>query len=213
MRGLYAITDPGLTPAESLSARVEAVLRGGARVIQYRYKGADTARRTREARGLLNLCHRHRARLIINDDVRLAHEIGADGVHLGKDDGSVDAARRLLRADAVIGVSCYNSLERALSAQNAGADYVAFGRFFPSHTKPDAVQAEPALLTQAKLQVRLPLVAIGGITVDNGGELIAAGADMLAVIHGVFGTADCERAAQGFAALFTDSPTTAAVVT
>lgn len=203
LTGLYAITDSKLTPGDALLPAVAAALRGGARVIQYRDKGDDTARRQREADALNTLCRTHGAALIINDDAELAAVCGAAGVHLGRDDPQLRAARKRLGRDAIIGVSCYNALTRAQAAAEQGADYVAFGRFFPSLTKPDAVAATPELLRAARRTLELPLVAIGGITPDNGGLLIAAGADMLAVIHGVFGQPDIEAAARRFAQLFT----------
>lgn len=201
--GLYAITDTHLTPGDTLLPAVAAALRGGARVIQYRDKSNDHIRRTEEAAALNALCQRHAALLIINDDVQLAAAIGAAGVHLGRDDPDPRATRKRLGASAIIGVSCYNQLQRAQTAAEHGADYVAFGRFFPSLTKPDAAAAAPELLRAARRALALPLVAIGGITPDNGGQLIEAGADMLAVIHGVFGQPDIEAAARQFAALFT----------
>lgn len=202
LRGLYAITDAQLTPGDTLVPAAAAALRGGARVIQYRDKSGDGLRRLREASALVALCGRYDAWLIINDDVELAAEIGAAGVHLGRDDTQLQAARRRLGRDAIIGVSCYNALTRAQAAAEHGADYVAFGRFFPSLTKPQALQAAPELLRTARAVLSLPLVAIGGITPDNGGLLIEAGADMLAVIHGVFGQADIEAAARRFTTLF-----------
>lgn len=202
LSGLYAITDSQLTPGAALVPAVEAALHGGARVIQYRDKGGDAERRQRQAAELNALCQRHAALLIINDDVELAATVAAAGVHLGRDDPDLHAARKRLGDRAIIGVSCYNQLTRAQAAAEQGADYVAFGRFFPSLTKPDAVAATPELLTAARRALSLPLVAIGGITPDNGGLLIAAGADMLAVIHGVFGQPDIEAAARRFAQLF-----------
>jgi len=202
LTGLYAITDTTLTPGDTLIPAVAAALRGGARVIQYRDKSQDAARRTEEAAALNSLCKDHGALLIINDDVQLAADIGAAGVHLGRDDAALPAARKRLGNGAIIGVSCYNQLTRAQAAAEQGADYVAFGRFFPSQTKPDALAATPELLRAARHALALPLVAIGGITPDNGGLLLDAGADMLAVIHGVFGQPDIEAAARRFAVLF-----------
>lgn len=202
LHGLYAITDASLTPDATLFAAVTAALRGGARVIQYRDKRADRARRHTEAAALNELCRAHAALLIINDDVELAAAVTAAGVHLGRDDPPIAAARKRLGREAIIGVSCYNQLPRAQTAAEHGADYVAFGRFFPSLTKPDAVAATPDLLREARRSLKLPLVAIGGITPENGGLLLAAGADMLAVIHGVFGQPDIEAAARRFAELF-----------
>ena len=202
LAGLYAITDPQLTPGDALVAAVAAALRGGARVIQYRDKSAATAQRRLEAAALSDLCRRRGALFLINDDIELAAEVDAAGVHLGRDDPQVHAARQRLGPRAIIGVSCYNELARAHAAAEQGADYVAFGRFFPSLTKPQAVPAERGLLRAARATLTLPLVAIGGITPENGGLLIEAGADMLAVIHGVFGQPDIEAAARRFADLF-----------
>ena len=202
LRGLYAITDPRLTPEPTLCDQVAAALAGGARLVQYRHKNADADTRRREAKALLALCRTHGVPLIVNDDIALAREVGADGVHLGREDADLHAARMALGDEALIGVSCYNELERARRACADGADYVAFGRFFPSGTKPEAVQAQPELIAQAKAELDRPVVAIGGITPDNGARLIAAGADMLAVIEGLFGQSDIEAAARRIAALF-----------
>ena len=182
-RGLYAIT-----AGESgtlLSQRVAGYLRGGARVIQYRDKSGDTARRQREAGGLLSLCRHADVPLLINDDVGLASKVGADGVHLGRDDADIHSARQTLGPNAIIGVSCYNQIDRARQAVAGGADYVAFGSVFSSDTKPDAVRVELSLLTRARQQLPCPIVAIGGITAANGAAVIAAGADLLAVIGGL----------------------------
>ena len=200
LRGLYAITDPALLPGERLLQGVAAALRGGARLIQYRDKGTDPARRLARARALARLCDDAGALLIVNDDPELAAAAGAHGVHLGRDDPPLAEARRLLGDSAIIGVSCYADLGRAQRLAPE-ADYLAFGRFFPSHTKPDAVPADPALLAAARRFGR-PLAAIGGITAANGGALVAAGADLLAVIHGLFGQPDIEAAARARAALF-----------
>lgn len=200
VRGLYAITDAAGLLRRDYAARIEAALRGGARVLQYRDKTDDTARRREQAQVLANLCARYDALFIVNDDIELARAIGA-GVHLGRDDDAIAAARAALGARP-IGVSCYNELARAEAAYAAGADYVAFGAFYPSATKPHAVVATPALLRAARA---LPLarVAIGGITPDNGAALLAAGADALAAIDGVFAQADIETAARRYADLFT----------
>jgi len=202
LRGLYAITDAALCAEPGLLPAVEAALRGGAKLIQYRDKGRDGERRLAEASGLTLLCRGYGVPLIINDDVELAAAAGADGVHLGKDDPRIGAARARLGAGAIIGVSCYNRLELAREAEAAGADYVAFGRFFPSSSKPLAVQADTELLRAARREIRCPIAAIGGITPENGGDLAAAGADMLAVIQAVFGQADVGAACRRFAPLF-----------
>ncbi len=201
MRGLYAITEPAATES-SLAARVRLALEGGARIIQYRDKSPDTLRRRAEARALRRLCGRFDVPFLINDDVELAAACGAGGVHLGEEDVPLAEARQRLGDRAIIGISCYNRLGRALEAEAAGADYVAFGRFFPSASKPQAVQADPALLREARSRLRIPIVAIGGITPENGGPLIEAGADMLAVIQGVFRASDIRAAAARFAQLF-----------
>lgn len=183
-------------------AAVGQAIQGGARVIQYRDKGGDRDRRRWEASDLRNLCRSLGVPLIINDDAELARAVGADGVHLGMDDLSIVEARSLLGETAIIGVSCYDRPERALEAQAAGADYVAFGRFFVSPTKPEAAQAPAALLGSARDRLNIPIVAIGGVTPENGGPLVAAGADMLAAVHGVFGQTDIAAAAARYAALF-----------
>ena len=197
-RGLYAITDG---PRPDLNAAVEAALNGGAAILQYRDKSGDNKRRHMEAADLLAVCRRFGVPLIINDDVQLAATIGADGVHLGEHDGGVGAARARLGDRAIIGVSCYDSLDRARQLAAAGADYLAFGAFFPSPTKPLARRARPDLLRDAK-SLGLPLVAIGGITPDNARPLIEAGADFVAAISGVFASADPCAAARRYANLF-----------
>lgn len=202
LRGLYAITDSGLACGRDLGGSVSAALQGGAKIIQYRDKSSDRERQFTEAAQLLRLTQAHHALLIINDDVELAAGTGADGVHLGRHDMSFAQARQRLGRHAIIGASCYNRLDLAHQAQQAGADYVAFGRFFPSQTKPEAIQATPDLLQQARLELDLPLVAIGGITPENGGPLITAGADMLAVINAVFGQPDIRQACAQFRPIF-----------
>ena len=202
-RGLYAITDPACSP--DIPAAVEAALLGGASLVQYRNKTASAEQRFGEASAVLALCQRFAVPLIINDDIGLAAQIGAAGVHLGRDDADPELARASLGEQAIIGVSCYNDLARAESMAARGADYVAFGRFFSSNTKPAAVQAEPELLRAARAQLQLPIVAIGGITAQNGAALIAAGADVLAVIQGVFAQADMRAASAAISALFSES--------
>ena len=202
LRGLYAITPEQPGPGLTLTAQVEQALQGGARLVQYRDKSQDGPRRLQEARALLELCRRYGVPLIINDDLELAAVVGADGVHLGRDDPDPAQARERLGAAALIGVSCYDRLELALQAQAAGADYLAFGRFFPSLSKPQAVPANLEVLHRAREWIHLPLVAIGGITPQNGGPLVAAGADLLAVIQGLFGRPDIRATARSFASLF-----------
>jgi thiamine-phosphate pyrophosphorylase len=200
-RGLYAITDTALL-ADKLVEHVGQAIRGGARVVQYRDKQLSPAVRQRQAAALAELCRRHDIPLLINDDVDLAAAVGAAGVHLGEHDSDLQPARSQLGPHAIIGISCYNRLELARQAAAHGADYVAFGRFYPSSTKPGAVQATPALLTEGRQVLDIPVVAIGGITPENGAELVSAGADLLAVIHGIFGQPDVEVAARRYATLF-----------
>ncbi len=202
-RGLYAITDTDLSRGRDFARDMRQCLAGGARIIQYRDKTGERDRRRREAEILRALCSEYQAILLINDDLELAAETGADGVHLGREDASLEQARRVLGDTAIIGLSCYNELERARRAVAGGADYLAFGRFFPSRIKPGAVQAEPSLLRQVRAEFGdPPIVAIGGITPDNGRVLIEAGADYLAVIHGLFGQPDIRAAAQAYHSLF-----------
>lgn len=196
--GLYAITDG---PRADLCDVARAALEGGAAVLQYRDKTHDGDRRLREARALVELCRPRGIPLIVNDDVELAHAAGASGIHLGEDDPDVTEARGALGVGAVVGISCYDSLERARSAAAAGADYLAFGAFFPTTSKAVTRHATPELLREAG-QFGLPRVAIGGITPDNGGPLIAAGADFLAAISGVFGASDVRAQSRRFAMLF-----------
>jgi thiamine-phosphate pyrophosphorylase len=199
--GLYAVT-PETPDTDWLAARVAAVLAGGARIVQYRNKNDDRRQRRRQAVRLLELCREHRALFIVNDDVALARELEADGVHLGREDQLVAEARVALGTERLIGVSCYDSLARALEVRELGADYVAFGSFYPSTVKPKAARAPIELLHQARATLDLPLVAIGGITPDNGGVLVEAGAHALAVISALFQTADPLSAAQALARLF-----------
>jgi thiamine-phosphate pyrophosphorylase len=201
LHGLYAITDSTLLADEQLLAAVEQAISGGARIIQYRDKSSDQLRRHRQAEALLKLCRQHQATLIINDDVALAAAIGADGVHLGKEDGDIAQARQKL-GDGIIGVSCYNQWPLAEAAVAAGANYIAFGAFFPSATKPNAVRAAPELLERSRRELTVPVVAIGGVTPENGRELVEAGANMLAVVQGVFAQPDIQAAAHRYAALF-----------
>lgn len=197
-RGLYAITDG---PRSDLFEVVRDALEGGAAMLQYRDKTRDHARRLGEASALVMLCREFDIPLIVNDDMELARACGAAGVHIGEDDGDVATARARLGEHAIIGVSCYDSLQRAREAACAGANYLAFGAFFPTSTKVVTRHATPSLLRKAR-QFGLPLVAIGGITPDNGGSLTAAGADFLAVVSALFGAKDVRASARRFATLF-----------
>jgi thiamine-phosphate pyrophosphorylase len=203
LRGLYAITDSELLKGRLLPY-VEAALKGGATLLQYRDKSTDEARRLREAEALRELCNRYGAALLINDDAELAARLGV-GLHLGQGDGSLSAARALLGRQAIIGGTCHAQLELAEGAAKEGASYVAFGRFFNSTTKPGAPSADVALLDAAKARINLPIVAIGGVSLDNAPALIAHGASMIAVIHSLFAAdsaAEVERRARAFSDLF-----------
>lgn len=200
--GLYGVT-PDCDDTPLLVQQVTAALAGGTRVIQYRSKAADSQQRLQQADALTRLCHRHGALLIVNDHADVAAKVGADGVHIGADDGDVAAARDRIGRRGLIGVSCYNRLELARDAVAAGADYVAFGSFFASRVKPGAVHAPLALLGAAKAELRVPIVAIGGITPANAQSLIDAGADALAVISALFAASDITGAARQFCTLFT----------
>jgi thiamine-phosphate pyrophosphorylase len=197
IKGLYAITPDEQDTAELLR-KARLVLSGGARVLQYRNKAADTALRREQASALRELTHKFFVPLIINDDAILAQQVDADGVHLGGEDGSVIAARAQLSSGKLIGVSCYNRMALAHEAVQQGADYVAIGSFFASTVKPDAVVASPDLLRQAHREIAVPLVAIGGITVNNCAQLLEAGANALAVISAVFSVTDIQDAARQF---------------
>jgi len=197
--GLYAITQTDNKSGDTIINEVAAAIKGGAVIVQYRDKNpADAPFLARE---LVKICHQHGVPLLINDDIELAVLVGADGVHLGREDGAVTQARKQLGSDAIIGVSCYNFVEQAIAAQAQGATYAAFGRFFPSSSKPLAAPARIETLRQAKRALTIPIVAIGGILPDNGGQLLAAGADLLAVIGGVFDHQP-EQSARAYQALF-----------
>ncbi|MCC6535208.1 MAG: thiamine phosphate synthase [Burkholderiales bacterium] len=197
--GLYAVT-PDEADTARLCALVSAALAGGAQLVQYRNKTAGETLRLEQARALLPICAAAQVPLIINDDTELAAAIVAPGLHLGRDDGDVAAARARL-PHALLGVSCYGDIARAVDARKQGADYVAFGSFFASTTKPGATRAPLALVSEAKRTIALPVVAIGGITLDNAAELLRAGVDALAVISALFDAADVAGAARKFAAL------------
>lgn len=197
LRGLYVITDPILCK-DNLVDKVQQAISGGAKIIQYRNKQAPKQQQLDEATVLSQLCRQHQCLFIVNDDAELAKQVNADGVHIGQNDSSIAKARQVLGKEKIIGMSCNNQLQWAIEAQSSGADYVAFGRFFPSQTKPEAPQVEPDLLQQAKTQLSIPVVAIGGITPDTAGTLLDAGADMLAVVHAIFAKQDVAAAAREF---------------
>lgn len=204
LRGLYAITpDDWLLPR--LSALVEAALEGGVRLVQYRNKQAPPPLRRAQAAEMLRICRAYGAKLIINDHLWLAIEIGADGAHLGQSDlpgGDLTAARAALGPQRLLGVSCYAELDRIEAAARAGADYVGIGSMFPSGTKPNAIAASLELLAEARKRFDLPLAAIGGITLGNARQVIDRGADMIAVVRDLFDTMDIRRRARDFQQLF-----------
>lgn len=197
--GLYAITQTDGKTSDKVIQDVSSALKGGASVIQYRDKTSTD--KLYLAKQLLSLCKQYNVPLLINDDAELAHQIGADGVHIGKDDGGIARARKILGSKAIIGLSCYDDIKIALQAEKNGADYVAFGRFFPSNSKPLALPAHTKTLHLARTQINVPVVAIGGILPENGGDLLAAGADLLAVIGGIFDHKP-EQSAQAYTKLF-----------
>jgi thiamine-phosphate pyrophosphorylase len=204
LSGLYAVTpDDRLLPR--LSALVEAALAGGTRLVQYRNKLAPAPLRRAQAAELLRICRAYGAKLIVNDDLWLAIEIGADGAHVGRDDvpgHDLQTAREALGAKRLLGVSCYNDLERVTAAAKVGADYVGIGSMFPSATKPAAEAATPELLAEARHRFAGPVAAIGGITIRNASQVIAAGADMVAVVSDLFNAMDIRRRASEFQKLF-----------
>ena len=199
LRGLYAITQTKNKTTDIIINEVIAAIKGGAVIVQFRDKEPLDA--IYLADQLVKVCHEYKVPLLINDDIELAIKVGADGVHIGREDGAISEARDRLGADAIIGVSCYNFVEQAFDAQEQGATYVAFGRFFPSSSKPLAAPAELDTLRKAKFLLDIPIVAIGGILPENGGPLLTAGADLLAVIGGLFETQP-EQSARAYQALF-----------
>jgi thiamine-phosphate pyrophosphorylase len=205
IRGLYAIADTGSLDDAELIEKVRLVLAGGCRVLQYRDKSSNVEKRFSQASELRALCHRAGALFIINDDAELASRVKADGVHCGKDDATVSETRTRY-PDLMIGVSCYNSLPLAIQAVEAGADYVAFGSFFASSTKPQARPADLEILQQAKSRLALPIVAIGGIMEENAEILISSGASAVAVISGVFSTPNPLLSSRKITELFEKNP-------
>ena len=194
--GLYLVADTAFCRERDLEQAVQAALQGGVRIVQYRDKSTDHERRQREAAALATVCAKHDAVFLVNDDVALAAESGADGVHLGKDDADVADARERLGPGAIIGASCYNEFSRAEAAGKAGADYVAFGSVFPSPVKPEAPRAPLDLFEQARAELDIPVCAIGGINATNIAEVAAAGAHMFAVISALLDAPDITGAAQ-----------------
>jgi thiamine-phosphate pyrophosphorylase len=202
LSGVYAIADDELLAGRNIHDCVTAALQGGVGIVQYRCKSRSFHERVSLASDLLNLCQQWQVPLIINDDVALCKTIGADGVHLGDDDVPLLEARERLGSNAIIGITCHASISTAKTAEAATADYVAFGRFYPSNTKPAALPAEIEILSQARATLSIPIVAIGGINAENGAALIEAGADMLAVVHAIFGAEDIDASTRRLVELF-----------
>ena len=198
-KGLYLITD--CRAPEYMFKQTEAALLAGAGILQYRNQVAAGITRLNQARQLADLCKQYQVPFIVNNDLELALRVVADGVHLGRHDPTLAVARARLGQNAIIGISCYNDFNRAKQAQEDGADYLALGAFFPSPSKPEAVRAAPELISQVK-QLALPIAAIGGITPSNGGPLIEAGADYLAVISGIYSSANVYQSVKQYLALF-----------
>ena len=197
LSGLYAITDSKLMGSDLISKTEQAIL-GGINILQYRNKTAHSEQQEQEALKLAQLCKKNNVLFLINDNVELALKVNADGVHLGQEDTPLQQAREQLGKDKVIGVTCHNKVELAVEAQKNGADYVAFGRFFNSKTKPSAPPADLSLLSESKKSISLPIVAIGGITQETAPLLLEEGVDMLAVIHGIFAQDDILSATHQF---------------
>ena len=202
INGLYVITDENLIADSELRHSVEQAIIGGARVVQYRNKSSDFLTKVSQAETILQVCNLHSVPLIINDDISLCAEVGADGVHLGQDDADIADAKDHLGSDAIVGITCHDSIDLALKAQEQGADYVAFGRFFPSLTKPGAKPADVSVLKKAKLMLNIPTVAIGGINIENAEQIINAGASSIAVAGAVFADADPKTQAEKLSSLF-----------
>ena len=201
IKGLYAVT-PDTLNTELLCEKVAAALQGGASMVQYRNKAADASLRLRQATALLALCRSFNVPLIINDHLDLCAQIDADGLHLGATDCDLGAARRLLGAHKILGASCYDRIELAVQAEASGASYAAFGACFRSDTKPNAVNAPFSLFAEAKQKTSIPMVAIGGITLENATQAIQAGASAIAVVGALFGADDIVATSQQFTHLF-----------
>jgi len=204
MQGLYLVT-PDWDDTARLLAATEQALAAGAKLVQYRHKTASEALRYAQAGKLLELCRRHSVPLIVNDHLALARELDADGIHVGGTDASVAEARAALGAHRIVGASCYGELQRARDAARAGASYVAFGGFYPSRVKKYAVTTPPAIVSEARAVLGLPLVVIGGMTPHNAAPLVAHGAHMVAAISSVYQAADVGQAVRAFSDLFAQS--------
>jgi thiamine-phosphate pyrophosphorylase len=202
LNGLYVITDKKLIPRERFLETVEKALRGGASIVQLREKDTPADDVIELGKALLKLTRKYGVPLIINDSVKLAKEIGADGVHLGEEDAPVAHAREALGGDKIIGVSCYGRIERGINAERDGADYVAFGTPFFTPTKPERMPTSFDVLKEAVSKIKsIPIFAIGGITPENADSVLETGVDGIAVITAVFGAEDPEKAARELASI------------
>jgi len=201
IKGLYAIT-PDMADLNSLIQKTQSAIEGGAFMVQYRSKIHDRAVKMQQCAAILRLCREYDVPCIVNDDVEMCHILEADGVHLGEKDDNIAEVRRILGEDAIIGSSCYDQLNRAKQAQKEGASYVAFGAVFPTPTKPNAPRATLELLREAKSQIHIPIVAIGGITVNNAHDVIEAGVDAIAVITSLFEAKTIKETAETFLKMF-----------
>jgi len=202
--GPYAIT-PDLNQTNDLLNKTRQVLEGGVKLVQYRNKSANESLRREQAKLLLSLCREHNALLIINDHLEIAIEIDADGVHVGKNDVSVSAAKNQLGQNKIVGTSCYNQLDLAMQAQKDGADYIAFGAFFSSLTKPNAVSVSISLVNQAQKALSIPIVGIGGIQLTNARTVIQSGCAAIAVCHDLFQAENIKATAEHYVQLFAET--------
>ncbi len=202
LQGLYVIADAECIGKKNIISETQEVLSAGVKIIQYRDKINSLTKKTIIAKQLLKLTNTYQSLLVINDDVNLAKSINADGVHLGKDDFSIEKARNILGKNKIIGASCYADFKNAKPAIQASADYIAFGSFFSSAIKPQAPKADTMLIKQAKSEFTTPICAIGGITPQNAATVLNAGADMIAVISGIFNASSPQQAVQEYLSLF-----------
>ena len=203
IQGLYVLTDEKLMPEETFeSIATQLLSTQQVQILQYRDKSQDTQKRLKQAHFLKDLCEKNQTVFLINDDANLAKAVNADGVHLGQSDDNLSWARQLLGPDKIIGITCHDSLTFAQQAIEAGADYLAFGRFFPSQTKPNASAADLSLLPTIKSLTHLPIVAIGGITLDNAPQVIDAGANAVAVVHDILTASDIPHRVRQYQQLF-----------
>jgi len=201
IKGLYAIT-PDMADLNTLVHKTQLVIEGGAFMVQYRSKIQDRAVKIQQCAAILRLCREYDVPCIVNDDVEMCRILEADGVHLGENDDNIAEVRRILGEDAIIGSSCYDQLDRAKQAQKEGATYVAFGAMFPTPTKPNAPRATLELLREAKSEIEIPIVAIGGITVNNAHDVIEAGIDAIAVITSLYESNSIKETAETFLKMF-----------